>query len=82
MPRRGPYAGTAEFRASGAGTTSCRIYPFAAQVLGWYANDPDVPLEGPVLKVRGSSAITGVGSQAGGSLARDFVELRLDREWY
>ena len=41
IPERGLYTGIAVFGAIGSGKTSCCMYPYAEQILGFQADDPD-----------------------------------------
>ncbi len=81
VPRRGLYAGTAVFGAIGSGKTSCCMYPFAQQVLGWHADRPALQPGGLVLEVKGDFChqVRRILEQAGRS--DDYVELGLDGAW-
>lgn len=43
FPERGLYTGIVVFGAIDSGKTSCCIYPFAEQILGYAAHDPNWP---------------------------------------
>ena len=81
VPRRGLYAGTAVFGAIGSGKTSCCMYPFAKQVLGWHPEDRELRASGLVLEVKGDFChqVRRILSEAGRE--GDYVELGLDGEW-
>ncbi len=81
VPRRGLYAGTAVFGAVGSGKTSCCMYPFARQVLGWHPDVPALQPGGLVLEVKGDFChqVRRILDQAGRS--HDYVELGLDGSW-
>ena len=81
VPRRGLHAGTAVFGAVGSGKTSCCMYPFAAQVLGWHADDPNLRPGGLVLEVKGDFCHHVRRILEGGGRAEDYVELSLDGDW-
>ena len=81
VPRHGLYAGTAVFGAVGSGKTSCCMYPFARQVLGWHSADPDLHPSGLVLEVKGDFChqVRQILSELG--RRDDYVELGLDGDW-
>lgn len=81
LPRHGLYAGTAVFGAVGSGKTSCCMYPFARQVLGWHAGNPDLCPAGLVLEVKGDFChqVRRILSELG--RAHDYVELGMDGDW-
>lgn len=53
IPNRGLYTGVAIFGAIGSGKTSCCMYPFAEQILGYRARDAERRAAGLVLEVKG-----------------------------
>ncbi len=81
VPRHGLYAGTAVFGAVGSGKTSCCMYPFARQVLGWHAERAELRPGGLVLEVKGDFChqvrrmLRELGRED------DYVELGLDGNW-
>ena len=81
VPRRGLHAGTAVFGAVGSGKTSCCMYPFAEQVLGWHAGDPALRPAGLVLEVKGDFCHHVRRILERGGRAEDYVELSLDGDW-
>ena len=82
IPERGLYTGVAIFGAVGSGKTSACMHPFASQLLGWRASDPEKRAAALVLEVKGDFchdiqrilAETGRGS--------DYVELSMNGRWY
>ena len=80
-PRRGLYCGTAVFGAVGSGKTSCCMYPFARQVLGWHSRDPNLRPGGLVLEVKGDFCHQVRRILRRGGRERDYLELGLDGEW-
>ena len=81
VPRRGLYAGTAVFGAIGSGKTSCCMYPFVQQVLGWHRNDRELCPSGLVLEVKGDFCHQVRKILAGLGRGDDYVELGLDGRW-
>ncbi len=81
VPRRGLYAGTAVFGAVGSGKTSCCMYPFARQVLGWHAGRSDLRAGGLVLEVKGDFCHQVRRMLADCGRASDYVELGLEGDW-
>ncbi len=81
VPQRGLFAGTAVFGAVGSGKTSCCMYPFARQVLGWHADEPKLRPGGLVLEVKGDFChqVRQILRELG--RADDYVELSLDGDW-
>ena len=53
IPERGLYTGVAIFGAVGSGKTSACMNPFARQLLGWQAGNPQVRAAALVLEVKG-----------------------------
>ncbi|MXY70022.1 MAG: TraM recognition domain-containing protein [Acidobacteriia bacterium] len=79
--RRGLYAGTAVFGAVGSGKTSCCMYPFARQVLGWHADRDELRPGGLVLEVKGDFCHQVRRILRDHGRADDYVELGLDGDW-
>ena len=53
IPERGLFTGTIIIGAVGSGKTSCCMYPFTDQLLGYRAADPEAKPSGLVLEVKG-----------------------------
>src|SRR5882762_189527 len=53
IPDRGLFTGVAIFGAIGSGKTSCCMYPFTEQILGYRAGDAEQRAAGLVLEVKG-----------------------------
>ena len=53
IPERGLYTGIAIFGAVGSGKTSACMHPFAKQLLGWQADDPERRAAALMLEVKG-----------------------------
>ena len=81
VQRRGLYAGTAVFGAVGSGKTSCCMYPFARQVLGWHSDDPELRPGGLVLEVKGDFCHQVRQMLREHGRADDYLELSLDGDW-
>lgn len=81
IPRRGLYTGTAVFGAVGSGKTSCCMYPFAKQVLGWHADDPDLRPGGLVLEVKGDFCHQVRRILTDAKRKGDYCEISLDGDW-
>jgi hypothetical protein len=81
LPERGLYTGIAVFGAIGSGKTSCCMYPFAEQVLGYAAQDPERRAAGMVLEVKGDFCykIRGLLKEYGRE--EDYLEISLDSEY-
>jgi hypothetical protein len=81
IPERGLFTGTAIIGAIGSGKTSCCMYPFTDQLLGYKASDPDAHASGLVLEVKGDfcrkvQAILNSHGRGG-----DYLEISLESEW-
>ena len=78
IPERGLYTGVAIFGAVGSGKTSACMHPFARQLFGWHATNPERRAAALVLEVKGDFChdirrmLTELGR------AEDYVELSLD----
>ena len=78
IPERGLYTGVAIFGAVGSGKTSACMHPFARQLLGWHADNPERRAAALVLEVKGDFChdirrmLTELGR------ADDYIELSLD----
>lgn len=53
IPEKGLYTGIAIFGAIGSGKTSTCMYPFAEQIFGTFADDPERKIGGLILEVKG-----------------------------
>ena len=53
IPERGLYTGIAIFGAVGSGKTSACMHPFARQLLGWQATNPERRAAALILEVKG-----------------------------
>ena len=53
IPERGLYTGVAIFGAVGSGKTSACMHPFARQLLGWHATNPERRPAALILEVKG-----------------------------
>ncbi len=81
IPERGLYTGTIIIGAVGSGKTSCCMYPFTDQLLGYRAADPEAKPSGLVLEVKGDFChkLREILSQRGRE--HDYIEISLDSEW-
>jgi hypothetical protein len=77
IPERGLHTGVAIFGAVGSGKTSACMYPYATQLLGWAANDPDRKLAGLVLEVKGDFCRSLKQILVAHGRADDYIELSL-----
>ena len=78
IPERGLYTGVAVFGAVGSGKTSACMNPFARQLLGWQAGDPQMRAAALVLEVKGDFChdIRQILVEAG--RGQDYIELGMD----
>ena len=78
IPERGLYTGVAIFGAVGSGKTSACMNPFARQLLGWQAGDPQLRAAALVLEVKGDFChdIRQILVEAG--RGQDYIELGMD----
>ncbi|HWO37443.1 MAG TPA: TraM recognition domain-containing protein [Candidatus Acidoferrum sp.] len=81
IPERGLSTGIAVFGAIGSGKTSCCMYPFAEQILGYQAADQERKIGGLVLEVKGDFCrkVKGILERSG--RASDYVEISLQSEY-
>ena len=81
IPERGLYTGVAIFGAVGSGKTSACMHPFAKQLLGWQAGNPQKRAAALVLEVKGDFChdIRRILADAGRE--EDYIELGLDGGW-
>ena len=61
IPERGLYTGVAIVGAVGSGKTSACMHPFARQLFGWQATNPERRAAALVLEVKGDFATTSAG---------------------
>ena len=81
IPERGLYTGVAIFGAVGSGKTSGCMHPFAKQLLGWQAGNPQKRAAALVLEVKGDFChdIHRILAQAGRE--NDYIELSMEGPW-
>ena len=81
IPERGLYTGVAIFGAVGSGKTSACMNPFARQLLGWQAGDPQMRAAALVLEVKGDFCydIRQILVEAGRE--KDYIELGMEGRW-
>src|SRR3984893_6413561 len=81
IPERGLFTGTMIIGAVGSGKTSCCMYPFTDQLLGYKATETEVRLSGLVLEVKGDfcDKVKQILKRHG--RADDYIEISLDSEW-
>ena len=78
IPERGLYTGVAIFGAVGSGKTSACMHPFARQLLGWQATNPERRAAALVLEVKGDFCHDIRRMLAELGRADDYIELSLD----
>ena len=78
IPERGLYTGVAIFGAVGSGKTSACLHPFARQLFGWHATNPERRAAALVLEVKGDFCHDIRRMLAGLGRADDYIELSLD----
>ena len=81
IPERGLYTGVAIFGAVGSGKTSACMNPFARQLLGWQAANPQMRAAALVLEVKGDFChdIRQILTEAGRE--KDYIELGMEGRW-
>ena len=81
IPERGLYTGVAIFGAVGSGKTSACMNPFARQLLGWQAANPQLRAAALVLEVKGDFChdIHQILDEAG--RGKDYIELGMNARW-
>ena len=81
LPERGLYTGVAIFGAVGSGKTSACMHPFARQLLGWQAENPQKRAAALVLEVKGDFChdIRRILADAGRE--KDYIELGMKSRW-
>ena len=78
IPERGLYTGVAIFGAVGSGKTSACMHPFARQLLGWQATNPERRAAALVLEVKGDFCHDIRRMLAELDRGDDYIELSLD----
>ena len=78
IPERGLYTGVAIFGAVGSGKTSACMHPFARQLFGWHATNPERRVAALVLEVKGDFCHDIRRMLAELGRADDYIELSLD----
>ena len=78
IPERGLYTGVAIFGAVGSGKTSACMHPFARQLFGWHATNPERRAAALVLEVKGDFCHDIRRMLAELGRADDYIELSLD----
>jgi len=78
IPEKGLLTGIAILGAVGTGKTSCCIYPFTEQILGYRAADPEKRVGGLVLEVKGDFCHRVREILARHGRGEDYVEISLD----
>src|SRR3984893_16022069 len=81
IPERGLLTGTMIIGAIGSGKTSCCMYPFADQLLGYKAMEPDRRLAGLVLEVKGDFCHRVEEILKRHGRGDDYTEISLDSQW-
>ena len=81
IPERGLYTGTAVFGAIGSGKTSCCMYPFAEQILGYAAGDAPRRCAAMVLEVKGDFCHKVRRLLGTYGRSEDYLEVSLDSEY-
>ena len=81
IPERGLYTGVAIFGAVGSGKTSACMNPFARQLLGWQAANPQMRAAALVLEGKGDFChdIHQILDEAGRE--KDYIELGMNARW-
>jgi TraM recognition site of TraD and TraG len=81
IPERGLFTGTIIIGAVGSGKTSCCMYPFSDQLLGYRAEDLEAKPSGLVLEVKGDfcNQVKDILKKRGRE--SDYIEISLDSEW-
>ena len=81
IPERGLYTGVAIFGAVGSGKTSACMHPFAKQLLGWQAGNPQKRVAALVLEVKGDFChdIRRILADAG--RGNNYIELSMAGPW-
>ena len=78
IPERGLYTGVAIFGAVGSGKTSACMHPFARQLFGWHATNPERRAAALVLEVKGDFCHDIRRMLTELDRGEDYIELSLD----
>ena len=81
IPERGLYTGIAIFGAVGSGKTSACMHPFAKQLLGWQADDPEKRAAALMLEVKGDFCHDIRSILDGSGRGADYLELGMGGVW-
>ena len=81
IPERGLFTGTILIGAIGSGKTAGGMYPFADQLLGYRAADPQAKASALVLEVKGNFCVEVQEILAKRGRADDYIEISIDSEW-
>ena len=81
IPERGLYTGIAIFGAVGSGKTSACMHPFAKQLLGWQADDPEKRPAALMLEVKGDFCHDIRSILDGAGRGDDYLEIGMGGLW-
>jgi len=81
LPEKALFTGTAIFGAIGTGKTSCCMYPFAEQILGYRAEDHERRIGGLVLEVKGDFCHKVRSILQSHNRVEDYIEIGLGSEY-
>ena len=81
IPERGLYTGIAIFGAVGSGKTSACMHPFAKQLLGWQADDPEKRPAALMLEVKGDFCHDIRSILDGAGRGEDYLEIGMGGLW-
>ena len=81
LPERGLFTGIAIFGAVGSGKTSACMHPYARQLFGWRADDPERRAAGLVLEVKGDFCHDVRRMLEDAGRGDDYMELSLGGAW-
>jgi hypothetical protein len=81
VPERGLFTGTMIIGAVGSGKTSCCMYPFTDQLLGYRASEAEARLGGLILEVKGDFCGKVKEILKRHRRVDDYIEINLNSEW-
>jgi TraM recognition site of TraD and TraG len=81
VPERGLFTGVAILGAVGSGKTSCCMYPYAEQILGYKASNSDERIGGLILEVKGDFCRKVKQILERHGRGEDYIEISLDSEF-
>ena len=81
IPERGLFTGIAILGAVGSGKTSCCMYPYAEQILGYKAASSDERIGGLILEVKGDFCRKVKQILERHGRGEDYIEISLDSEF-